>query len=315
MIYFVTSSVRAVDKNKSVYSIQSILGPRDIFPGYSIATLKPNAGRLLIQSTEDYGLPSSTPHEGEGRGSKKRPRSSEPENGSQGTVVVPTSQEEIKPTSELGKAPSTGIAGNKSLVSLSNQSSSNQNISPVEKDRDADATSLFCGSRAPFDRWDLHFEGLQNDLHDHSDCGVCGTSLGDTATFQCQTCSLVIHKTCLQHTTLKDQIRDAKSTQWACPICSLCSFCSKHPVNGIENLEPNYFTCVFCPVKEPLIMMERMKSGLFSHSLCRFIVNLEQSHLKRCSICGEEGSGLVRNPEPSHAIILMMIGEMWRGEL
>jgi hypothetical protein len=273
-----------------VYSIQSILGPRDIFPGYSIPTLKPNAGRLLIQSMEDYGIISP---ESEARASRKRPRNIL-ENEAQVNTDHST-QGDSEPGSGSSKTTSGSLKGKK-LAAHSNPEDF-QNFNPP-LGTEPNLTVLetegpFHGSRASFERWGIHFEGTENESHEHSDCGVCGTSLVDSATFQCQTCSLIIHQTCLQYTTLKDQIRDSKSTQWACPICSLCSFCSKHPVNGIENLEPTYFTCIFCPVKEPLIMMERMKSGLFSHSLCRFIANVEETQLKKCSICGVESSGLV----------------------
>lgn len=266
-----------------MYSIQSIIGPRDIFPGYSIHSLKPNASRLLIQSMQDYGLPTA---ESEGRASRKRQRSMNQENDSEGnTKSSATTCQEIEKKS-------LAMSNLEDFRYFHPPVGMNPNISALE----TEAPPLFQGSREPFEKWNLHFEGIPNDSHhEHPDCGICGTSLHGSETFQCQTCSLVIHKSCLQYTTLKDQTSDSPLTQWACPICSLCAFCRKHPVNGIDNLEPSYFTCIFCPVKEPLIMMERMKSGLFSHSLCRFMVNVEQSQPKKCSICGEEGSGLVRN--------------------
>ena len=46
--------MKLVDPNKELYSIQSVLGPRDSFRSYLVPNLKNDVGRILIQSIEDY---------------------------------------------------------------------------------------------------------------------------------------------------------------------------------------------------------------------------------------------------------------------
>jgi hypothetical protein len=306
--------VRVIDQKKSLYGIQCVLGPRDIFSAYTVPTLKPNSGRLLIQRIEDYLPTQSSETEGVAiaeKVSRKRSRSSE----ITAETIVQDSAEPIPSAKPIPKKeteqeilmppPPPEKSETDSSTHLPDPSTSVKpleiiNLPPLKTVQVAAPppfipSPTFCGSLDPFTRWGIQFEGFPN-RHPTTaqDCGICGTSLLDSEIFQCSSCPLVIHQTCLQYTKLKEQILDFKTTVWSCPICSLCLFCRQHPINGIEKLERNYFSCIFCPEKEPLILMERMKSGLFSHSLCRFLVNTEETAIAMCSICGKEGSGLVR---------------------
>lgn len=310
--------------NKSLYSIQSVLGPRDIFPAYTVQSLKSTASRILIKSSEDYTISLSEEQASASSTSRKRVRPEDRrieirsdekklkidpvednENMQQGAPcfqpivanrIVLSDPEDFQAIKEVAASNHQDEKFAKNQLSPIPQPQRFQLERSGEEETDAHTS--------PFERWGIKFEGFPSSLEQSTkpdigappcqDCGICGAKLLPLAGFRCTSCNLVVHQSCLQHTTLKDQVGDAKNAaQWTCPVCSLIAFCSKHPVNGIENLDREYFSCIFCPIKEPLIMMERMKSGLFSHSLCRFITNVEEESLKMCSICGIEGIGLV----------------------
>jgi hypothetical protein len=300
--------VRLVDRKNSLYAIQCVLGPRDIFSAYTVSKLKPKAGRLLIQRIEDY-LPSPESEALE-KPSRKRARSTEsiPET----ARTTPQEKEAKIETSTPTPVPLDENPQKKPPV-ISSESATSV-ISPIEAAPDLPLNEklqpialpppqpplsfpveAFSGSLEPFHRCGIQFDGFPK--HDQNtttgDCGICGISLLNSEILQCSSCPLVIHQSCLQYTKLKEQVLDFKTTVWSCPICSLCFFCRQHPINGIDKLERNYFSCIFCPEKEPLILMERMKSGLFSHTLCRFLVNVQETMIATCSICRREGSGLV----------------------
>lgn len=315
-----------VSVEKHIYSVQSVLGPRDMFPAYTVQNLKSTASRLLIQSVGDYPVSSKENCESNATAEKishkrLRPQENNIMNKTDKDKKIKHNIEDVPlkdSHSQVIQSPGNQKQGMSkqnfedfqhfnSTTPPTNTSNYAANVrhklitqSPGDIDEKHFLTS-------PFERWNIKFEGFpqkQNVVSDTSsagtgnehqrfDCGICGSYVSEEK-FRCTTCSLVVHKSCLQHTTLKDQLANSKnSTHWSCPVCSLIEFCSKHPVNGVDSLDRDYFTCIFCPTKEPLIMMERMKSGLFTHSLCKFIINVEEESMQRCSICGLEGTGLV----------------------
>ena len=185
-------------------------------------------------------------------------------------------------------------------------------------------STSYTGSRAPFTCWGINFEGFpdipydstdknnnnnvnnsnnnnNNNIKSHSDnlnvpdkfnyCGICASIVKDSDSLKCLTCPLILHQSCLQYTNLKVQLIDIDPNEWSCPICSLCLYCNTQSKSRLksQNLTRDYFRCIFCPAKNPLIFMERLRSGLFAHSICRLIVNIEEPTSSNCSLCGDAG--------------------------
>lgn len=162
--------------------------------------------------------------------------------------------------------------------------SNNNNHSNNENNNNGNSTNINTNTNISF------VNNFNNDNNDY--CGICASIVTESDTLKCLTCPLILHKSCLEYTNLKINLSDIDPNEWSCPICSLCLYCNTQSKSRLksQNLTRDDFKCTFCSENSPLIFMERLRSGLFAHSICRFIVNIEETISSNCTICGQSGS-------------------------
>jgi hypothetical protein len=260
----------------------------DSFPSYELPNLKSGERRLLIKNVDDYLAPMAhinSPAEDLNREKFPRKRIRNLDG------VCSFSVKEEEPIQKQYKSMNDEEGSHKSYASTT------EKLPPP-------LIATFSGPREPFSRWGRDYEGFPIESRDSkaSYCGICSLEVQKNDLLRCRSCQLIIHQSCLVHTIVKDANLEG---EWSCPICILNTYCTTHTFNGLSNnceLREN-FCCVFCPENHPLLFLERMKSGLFAHSICRLIANQDELIPSNCAICGKNTNGVVRCGSPNCLVV------------